>query len=195
MPVKNKESKELIMKAIKDKPGISRREIRAVTGLSKDLVQTEVTRLSRTKSIRAEYYNSDRTHRWYLKDSITIVDRIEACIRDADKALNYREIAAMVGIEQQQTANPLSILMDRGKIINGASVTLTNKDVATYLHTDNLPTVSPIQAGANNLGIPINKYEELLDLELGQAINDPEMESFLNTYYQGGKATAQFIGG
>ncbi len=191
MAVLNKEAKALILKAIGDQPGITRPELIAATGLTKEVVRREIDRLGHNKvKIKAEYYTSDKSHHWYLYESKTIVDRIEDCIKASDKALNYREVAAMCNIEQAQTANPLNILMKRGHIINGPSITLTNKDVATYIHSSTLPRLTISQAAANSLGVPHDDYDDLISK--GYKTSDIEEPAFL---YASIDELRKFMGG
>ena len=194
MPAKNKEAKSLILAALEKSPGRTKAELLEMTGLSKDVVQSEVGRLRRTNDIKAQQYGRHEAATWYLNDGLSILDRIEEVIKDSDKPLNYHEIAAMLGIGQMQTANPLSVLVTRRKIIKSDPARLsTGKAASTYIHTANVPIPSRSQGAADQLGMSLEVYERLIDKDLGEAVCDAEFRCFLNSYFQGGKATAQFI--
>lgn len=194
MSVKNKEAKELILKAIEAKPGITRPELSKVTGLGKDMVRIEVERLSKRAIVHSEYYaKPSQVYGWYMSGVKTIIQRVEDAIRDADSPVNYLVIAAMSNLKPEQVANPLSKLMETKAIYRGENMTATNKDVFTYLHPDNAPALTLSASRANSLGMPLEEYERLAELELSHVLHDKEMRDFLNVYYSGSNATAQFL--
>ena len=85
MPAKNKEAKSLILAALEQSPGRTKAELLEITGLSKDVVQSEVGRLRRTNHIKAQQYGRHEAATWYLNDGLSILDRIEEAIKDSDK--------------------------------------------------------------------------------------------------------------
>lgn len=195
MPAKNKEAKGLILAALGESPGLTKADLVAATGLTEDVVNGEIGRLRRTNDIKAEQYGRHKVATWHLNDGLSILDRIEEVIRDSAKALNYHQIAAMLGISQAQTANPLSVLVKRRKIIKSEPVRLaTGNAASTYVHADNIPIPSRHQGTADQLGISLEIYEQLIDKELGEPLCDAEFRNWLNVYHQGSGAKAQFLG-
>ena len=195
MPAKNKEAKGLILAALEQSPGRTKAELLEITGLSDDIIQDEIGRLRRTGHVKADQFGRRKAAEWYLMSGMSILDRIEAAVKSSDKPLNYREIAAALGIEQKKTANPLSVLAARRKIIKSDVVRLTTSNAAsTYIHADNLPSLSSNQGSADNLNMSLEAYEGLIEKELGEPLCDAEFRNWINVYYAGSKATAQFIG-
>lgn len=193
MPPKNIESQERILKAIEAQPGITRPELKALTGQSKDLIQIAVRNLSQTSKIHAEHCN--HTHHWYAAGVLSIIKRVENAIIEADKAVHYVEIAARANLTPEQVSGPVHRLMRDGTIYRGEDVSLTNKSVCTYLHPANRPVASVMQTAAARIGMSVEEYQRISDTEYGPALSDPEFKDWANVYFNGSKATAQFMGG
>ncbi len=192
--IRNPEAEGLILEAIGAQPGITRPELIKVTGLTKEMVRLEVKRLSKWSKIHTDKNKGGRfCHPWYLKGELTIIQQVEKAVMDADKPVTGSEIAARLNLESQKVYNPLNKLLEDNKIYLGPSVGERDKAVMTYLHPDNRPVMTPMEITASSLGMSIEIYERMIDLELGPAVRDPEFRAFLNVYYAGNNATANFM--
>lgn len=191
--IRNPEAQSLILKAIGEQPGITRPELEAPTGLSKEMVRNEVKRLSRSVKIHSEFYEG--SHHWHLKGELTIIQQVEQAVMDADRAVTGAEIAARLNLESQKVYNPLNKLLEDNKIYLGPSVGERDKAVMTYLHPDNRPAITSLQAKAIRLGMSFEEYERFEELGLTDVLGEAEIRKYCQVFYQGGKVTPQFLGG
>ena len=189
-----KETHKIVLEIIKANPGISKPRICELSGKTKNVVQNSVIKLEAQKLVHLERLGANSVA-WYAAGQVTIIRRVENAIIEADKAVTGMEIAAMCNIESQKVYQPINRLTDMGVIYRGPDVGQKGKAVMTYLHPINNKASTVMQVGANSLNMPVEKYEELLDKELGPAIHDSEMRAFLNSYYPGSNAKRLFVGG
>ena len=193
---KNPKLESLVLGAIGSQPGITRLELNDVTGLTKEAVRNEVRRLAAIGKIHTnEGGRGGRfAHPWYLKGDLSIIQQVEKAVLDADKALTGSEIAARLNLESQKVYQPLNKLLKGKNIYLAPTIGDTCDAVMAYLHTDNRPSMSSMQAKAHSLGMSAEVYAEFSEGGLTTILCDAELRGYCQTFYPGSNAVPQFLG-
>jgi len=175
-----------ILEVVKVQPGITKSEIVAKTGFSKDQVQTEVTNLSRergngTRYIYSEYFKAGRDSCWSAWGEPTTFEVIDEIFKKQTKPISYQDVMEISGLPERRVLLVMGDFIREGILYEVASC----DELPVYRYAG--PEISGI---ANYTQIPVEKCGYLV-----AAGHEPEDLRDMSFFFQGFHKLNQRLGG